>query len=72
MKRFVEGADRARRRFCLSATRIGSTRTILFAVSTPFVDALDLTDLGFEGVEPAIATKTRRKNGRHSYPSRPA
>ncbi len=57
MKRFVEGADRGRSTLlpeCLDDW-IGESNPV--RVIDAFVDALDLGELGFEGVEPAA---TRR------------
>ncbi len=53
MERFIEGADRARRRCCRNASMTGSTRAILFASSMPSSTASIWRNLGFLDVEPA-------------------
>ena len=72
MKRFVEGADRAQATLLPKCLEDWIDEDNPVRAVDAFVHALDLTELGFDGVEPPIAAKTRRKNGRHSCPSRPA
>jgi transposase len=41
-----------KRRFCRDASVTGLKRAILFVRVDVFVEALDLSDLGFDGVQP--------------------
>ncbi len=59
MRRFVEGMVEGRARCFLNAWKIGSMRTTRFGHDV-FVDELDLSALGFGGVNPEIT-------GRPSY-----
>ena len=53
MKRFVEGADRGQSRLLPECLDEWVEESNCVGVVDCFVDALDLADLGFEGVEPA-------------------
>src|SRR6476660_2561116 len=53
MKRFVEGADRGQSTLCPECLDDWVGKNNPVRVIDAFVDALDLAELGFEGVEPA-------------------
>src|ERR1700730_1578272 len=53
MKRFVEGADRGQSTLLAEGGEEWVEESNCVRVVDCFVDALDLADLGFEGVEPA-------------------
>src|SRR2546421_7230982 len=53
MKRFVEGADRGQSTLLPECLDEWVEESNSVRVVDSFVDALDLADLGFEGVEPA-------------------
>ena len=53
MKRFVEGADRGQGRLFPECLEDWVDENNAVRVIDAFVDALDLAELGFEGVEPA-------------------
>ena len=53
MKRFVEGADRGQSTLLPESLDEWVEESNSVRVVDCFVDALDLADLGFEGVEPA-------------------
>src|SRR5260370_41205308 len=53
MKRFVEGADRGQSTLLPECLDEWVEESNSVRVIDTFVDALDLADLGFEGVEPA-------------------
>ncbi len=53
MKRFVEGSDRGQSTLMPECLDEWVEESNSVRVIDTFVDALDLADLGFEGVEPA-------------------
>src|SRR5882672_5810184 len=55
MKRFVEGADRGQSTLLPECLDEWVEESNSVRVVDCFVDGLDLTDLGFEGVEPAAS-----------------
>jgi hypothetical protein len=54
MKRFVEGADRGQSTLLPECLDEWVEESNSVRVVDSFVDGLDLADLGFEGVEPAV------------------
>jgi len=53
MQGFVRGRNRQQTHLLPECLDIGSTRAISIRAVDVFVEALDLRDLGFEGVDPA-------------------
>ena len=58
MKRFVAGADRSQSTLLPESLDDWVDESNPVRVIDAFVDALDLADLGFDGVEPAAGTRS--------------
>ena len=62
MKRFVEGADRGQTTLLPECLDEWVEESNSVRVVDSFVDALDLADLGFEGIEPAATGRSASRS----------